>query len=89
MIQISPAPAVDWNEVFLGLRREGYTMHDVAGLVGIPRSTLMSWRSGAEPRHQDGETVIKFWSEVMDKPREALPEASNVFTSHLAAARRV
>lgn len=88
MHPVTPAPAIDWNDVFLGLQGEGYTMHDVAALVRIPRSTLMGWRAGAEPRHQDGETVIKFWTEATGRARESLPERNpTYFASRLSEAR--
>ena len=88
MMPITPAPPIDWNRLFLTLRGEGYTMHDVAAFVRIPRGTMMSWMAGAEPRHQDGETVIKFWSEVTNLPRESLPVRSGlIFTSRLAEGR--
>ena len=82
-----PAPAIDWNRVFLTLRHEGYTTNDVSSIVGIPRSTIDGWMSGAEPRHQDGETIIQFWSEATGLPRESLPVSRGEFTSHLAARR--
>ncbi|RIQ11579.1 hypothetical protein D0839_16335 [Bordetella avium] len=88
MEQLTPAPAVDWSGVFLALRREGYTMGDVSHYAQIPRATMIGWAQGAEPRHQDGETVIKFWSEVMQLPREALPTLeSNRAGSRLGQAR--
>ncbi|CAO3886744.1 hypothetical protein [Achromobacter mucicolens] len=88
MTPITPAPPIDWNRVFLTLRSEGYTLHDVAAYTRIPRGTMMGWMRGAEPRHQDGETIIKFWTEATQQPREALPERSPVaFASRLAEAR--
>ena len=90
MQPVSPAPHIDWNSVFLALRREGYTLHDVSSLVGIPRSTLMGWAAeGREPRHQDGETVIKFWCGAMDLPRESLPvHPPGYFVTRIAASRQ-
>lgn len=85
---IRPAPAIDWNRVFLALRREGYTTTDLSSLIGVPRSTIDGWMSGSEPRHQDGETAIQFWSEATGLPRESLPVLGDEFTSHLAAKRR-
>ncbi|WP_368640590.1 hypothetical protein ABRZ04_05255 [Castellaniella ginsengisoli] len=84
---IRPAPAIDWNAIFLTLRREGYTVRDVADIVGIPTSTIKGWMAGSEPRHQDGETIIQFWCEAADRPRESVPTIEG-FTSHLAARRR-
>lgn len=81
-------PPIDWNAVFLALRNEGYTTHDVGSLTGIPRSTIVSWMAGHEPRHQDGETIIAFWGEVTQLPRESLPQRSRLaFHSRLAEAR--
>ncbi|WP_419204344.1 hypothetical protein [Bordetella trematum] len=89
MTQIIPAPRIDWNMVLLGLRREGYSLHDVAYYTGIPRGTMIGWAQGAEPRHQDGETVIKFWTEATQLPRESLPLCSPTdFSSRLAESRR-
>lgn len=87
-VRPASAPAIDWNRVFLTLRRAGYTMGEISSIVGIPRSTIDGWMSGAEPRHQHGETIIQFWSETTGLPRESLPLSKGVFTSHLAARRR-
>ncbi len=82
--RIRPAPRVDWNRVMLNLRSEGYSMHDVSSLTGIPRSTLKSWSHlGCNPNHQDGETLVAFWCEAMQLPRESLPTVA----AHLAGAR--
>lgn len=78
MMPIAPAPRIDWNRVLLALRAEGYSLNDVATFTGIPRSTLTSWQAGSNPGHQDGETLIKFWSEATQLPRETLPAAVGV-----------
>lgn len=89
MMPITPAPPVDWNRVFLVLRGEGYTLYDVSNFVSIPRATLQGWMNGAEPRHQDGETVIRFWSEATQLPRESLPvRHPSDFASRLAESRQ-
>ncbi len=89
MMHITPAPPIDWNRIFLVLRGEGYTLRDVSNFVGIPRATLQGWMSGAEPRHQDGETVIRFWSEATQMPRECLPvRHPAAFASRLAESRQ-
>ncbi len=89
MTRIQPAEPVDWKRMFLTLRGEGYTLYDVSNFVGIPRMTLQGWMNGAEPRHQDGETVIRFWSEATQLPREALPVRPRAeFASRLAESRQ-
>lgn len=88
MTPITPAPPIDWNRVFLTLRNEGYTLHDVEAFTRIPRGTMRSWATGSEPRHQDGETIIKFWSEATQLPRESLPvRVAGEFSSWIALSR--
>lgn len=88
MMPITPAAPIDWNRLFLTLRGEGYTLYDIASYTRIPRATMQGWMYGAEPRHQDGETIIKFWSEATQLPRESLPLRQAVdFASRLAESR--
>lgn len=87
MMPITPAPPIDWNRLFLILRGEGYTLYDIAAYTRIPKSTLIGWMQGSEPRHQDGETIIRFWSEATQMPREALPVRDGTFCSRLALSR--
>lgn len=88
MMPITPAPPIDWNRLFLTLRGEGYTLYDIASYTRIPRETMRGWMSGSEPRHQDGETIIKFWSEATQLPRESLPlRHAADFASRLAESR--
>lgn len=87
MTPITPAPRIDWNRVLLTLRTEGYSLHDVSSFTGIPRSTLTSWQAGCSPGHQDGETLVKFWSEATQLPRESLPISDSTVGARLYANR--
>jgi hypothetical protein len=44
----------------MDLRRAGINYSKVSRVLGIPRSTLMSWREGHEPRHAHGNALLLF-----------------------------
>ena len=64
---------VDWFTVIADLRRHGYSLYTLSGLVGISRSTMYRWVEGGLPNHADGEIVIRFWIDTTGKDREHLP----------------
>lgn len=66
---------IDWFMLFRDLKGEGYSFYAVSALIGIPKSSLCGWASGAEPRYHDGEKLIQFWCEAMGRRREDLPKA--------------
>jgi transposase-like protein len=67
---------IDWFAVFCDLNRRGISVQGVAEEIGVPKSTLLGWKQGAEPKHGDGERLICFWCRVMERQREALPLVS-------------
>jgi len=73
---------VDWFAILNELNRAGFPNTRVAAATAIPRQTLCGYKSGAEPRHQDGETLITFWMQVTNRQRHEIPVIS-VF-SHMA-----
>jgi hypothetical protein len=65
---------VDWFRVLAELQGKGYSMAAVAMAIDAPKSTVMGWRNlDSEPRHMDGERLVKLWCQVMGSPRDALP----------------
>lgn len=65
---------VDWSELFLQLKREGWSTHEIAHFTGISKSTFMGWKNDdVQPRHPDGERMIAFWSQALAKHRGELP----------------
>lgn len=65
---------VDWFRVLAELQGKGYSMAAVAMAIDAPKSTVMGWRNlDSEPRHMDGERLVKLWCQVMNLPREAMP----------------
>lgn len=71
-----PTLRVDWFRVIVELERHGFTPYDISDQIETARSTVVHWRNdGTEPRHLDGERLIKFWSAATCKGREDLPMA--------------
>lgn len=70
-------PHLPGSRTPIGMRALGVAM-------GVPRNTLRRWiEEGAEPRHCDGELVLKRWMTLSGKRREFAP----VTTSSLSAAK--
>jgi len=59
---------VDWFQILADLRRIGLTDVVVAEQTGIPRTTLLGYKQGAEPKHADGERLLAFWRQNMIPP---------------------
>lgn len=66
----------DWFAVICDIGRRGYPSQTIADAVGVPKSTLLGWKQGSEPKHGDGEALIGFWCRVMDRPRSEVPRVS-------------
>lgn len=66
---------VDWFAVLLDLQRQGIPTSSVAGLLRIPKSTILGWKQGAEPKYADGESLIELWVRVMVRPSRQVPRA--------------
>lgn len=67
------ATCVDWFSVITLLLRSGYSLASVAAHVQVPKSTLIGWKQGAEPRYSEGERLIAFWVQVTGKDRVCVP----------------
>jgi hypothetical protein len=64
---------IDWFRVITDILRAGYSIHSVAQVIKVPRSTLMGWKQGAEPRYTEGECLVSFWCQAVGRGRESLP----------------
>lgn len=54
----------DWWQVITDIKQSGMSIAQAALRTGIPRTTLLGYRNaGAEPRHSDGELLLKLWRE--------------------------
>lgn len=64
---------IDWFRVMADLNRAGYSTRAFADSLGIARTTIQGWKSGAEPKHADGERLLSWWSHVTGRPVDAAP----------------
>lgn len=64
---------VDWFGVLLGLQRAGLPVSSVSDQLAIPRSTILGWKQGAEPKFADGEALIGLWMRITGQPLGRLP----------------
>ncbi|MCI1005221.1 hypothetical protein [Herbaspirillum sp. C7C8] len=75
MLPAYPAPEVriNWFNVFADLKRAAWSMYRIESQLHIPKTTLLGWKDGAEPKHFDGERLIQLWTDVTGQKREQLP----------------
>jgi hypothetical protein len=71
----NPQPlVVDWVALLDEVRRYGVRTSGVAEITRIPRQTIDAYRNGtSSPSHANGETLIKLWTGLTNKPRAVLP----------------
>ena len=69
---------VDWFALMTDLHVAGFSGYDVADQTDIPRTTLLDWKRGSEPRHADGERLICFWVAATGQPRDSVPMAQDL-----------
>jgi hypothetical protein len=53
---------VDWALVIEHLRLRGFSLRAIEAETRIPKSTLLGYRDGAEPKHSDGQRLLALWS---------------------------
>lgn len=66
---------IDWFRILTQLKGEGYSLYSVAHFTEIPKSTLIGYKQGAEPRFHDGTRLLQFWAQATSK---ALTDAPTV-----------
>lgn len=69
---------VDWFGVLLALQRQGIPTASVADQLRIPRSTILGWKQGAEPKYADGEALVGLWARVTGNARVDVPRCGDV-----------
>lgn len=67
-----PREGVNWFRVLVDLSQLGYSVADVGRKINLPRTTIVGWRNGAEPRFGDGEKLLRLWIEL-SPPDAAVP----------------
>lgn len=74
--RMAPARSIDWFQVITEISRAGLPMHAIAESIGVARTTLIGWKQGAEPRHSEGDRLLRFWTKVTGQDRSAVPMVS-------------
>ncbi|AZS49325.1 hypothetical protein DM558_00375 [Entomomonas moraniae] len=76
---------VDWFRVICELDDCKYDIQKISESIEIAYTTIHGWKMGTEPRHADGERLIKLWCKVTGKSRKDLPvlDASCWWSYHL------
>lgn len=64
---------VDWFKVLVDLSRCGTRSLAIANRIGVSKTTVERWGQGSEPRHEDGEMLVRIWCLKTGKDRAALP----------------
>lgn len=73
MIELAATEVIHWFRVLRDLRYCGVHISEASRRTGVPRTTLLGWEAGSEPRHSDGERVLMLWCEVTGRDRGAAP----------------
>lgn len=69
-----PRYVTDWSALIYALRRQGFTFPQLALELLIPKSTLIGYRDGATPRHDDGEVLLNFYLNTTNSARGTEPK---------------
>lgn len=87
MNTLAPTTRIDWFRIIEDVRREGYSLYDIAQYTTIPKSTLMGYRNlGSEPPYDMGVVLLKFWAQVMERSVADAPAVPRM--PSVAASRR-
>lgn len=72
-LQPEPRRRVDWFRILADLTHRGFSIRTVGDQIDVPRQTICGWRMGIEPRHDDGERLLRFWSQATGLSRLDVP----------------
>ncbi|MBA5203078.1 hypothetical protein H2Y57_05175 [Pectobacterium aroidearum] len=64
---------IDWFRVITDITRTGMATHHVARELGVSKSAVLGWKSGAEPKHGDGEALLALWCKTTGFERAKVP----------------
>ena len=67
------------------LLREAVSERKLAESLEVPRSTLVGWLAGSEPRHFDGERLLAEWCRLTGKARTFAPVDRFVYSAAKAS----
>lgn len=75
-LRLQVEPRVDWFAILADLQRKGLPVSAVALQIGVPRTTLLGYKQGAEPKHADGERLVGLWVQITEHARDRVPMTS-------------
>lgn len=64
---------VDWFKIIDDLKRQGVSLYGICAAIGVSPQKLCGYKQGSEPKHGDGEKLLKLWCQVTGKDREQVP----------------
>ncbi|MCS4235058.1 hypothetical protein [Stenotrophomonas sp. BIGb0135] len=64
---------IDWFQILADLNRLGVPVSSVSQQTQIPKSTILGWKQGAEPKHADGELLMDLWIGLTGNNRHQAP----------------
>jgi hypothetical protein len=67
---------IDWFRILADLRRAKLGNRAAARRLGVAKSTVIGWKQGNEPRHADGERLLRLWMDETDQTRDQVPMRS-------------
>jgi len=79
---IPPDHRVWWFRIIIDLCNSGYTHQTIAVAVGVSKSSIQNWKTGATPGYDEGSRLIQLWCQVTANGQETVPTISRY--SHLA-----
>ncbi|UYZ82791.1 hypothetical protein MTZ49_09215 [Entomomonas sp. E2T0] len=66
----------DWFRVICDLNKFNLSLQAISNIIQVPKPTIVGWKQGAEPKHGDGEKLVKLWCSVTGGSRTDLPGIS-------------
>lgn len=64
---------IDWFRIFTHLKDAGYSLHAVSYFTGIPKSTLVGYKQGAQPNYHYGTLLLSCWAQACGKEQADAP----------------
>ena len=64
---------VDWFKLLCDLKRSHIALCQIEKDTHIPKSTLLGFKEGRQPRHDDGEILITYWQQKTKNSRDIVP----------------
>ncbi len=71
---MSKAITTDWFAVIAEINRHGVSVYAISAEIQVPRTTILGWKQGTEPKHTDGEALVILWQRITNKTRDQLPK---------------